>query len=442
MSPVDVGTIIDESSWSARQKFFILLAALAVMFDGFDIQILGFAIPSIMREWHVARSVFAPVLAIGLVGLAAGSPIAGYFGDRFGRRTALIACLLLFAAATMATAFCKDVTMLGILRVLTGIGAGGALPNASAFSAELTPFHRRPIAVTLTIVCVPLGGMLGGLAATRILPAYGWRALYALGGGAPLVFALLLWVALPESPRFLVHHPNRWTELERLLARLGHPVPPGCRFEDRLERKPSGKASVVEIFGPEFRRDSFGLWLSYFANSNAVYLIFSWLPAMLTARGLDLAASSSGLAWWNFGGVLGVLVWTWLVTAFGSRAPLLIAAFSGAIVGCALQFVHSPHMLIAGLGLHGVFVNAVQTTLFAVGAHIYPTGIRASGVAYAAGIGRVGGILTSFTGVAILQSGSATYFRVLTLALLLAFVGIAIVQKHFAPAGQRLTESP
>ena len=158
-SSIDVGALVDRGSWTSYQKSLTALAALAVIFDGFDIQILGFAIPSLMKEWHVARAAFAPVLALGLAGMAAGSPLAGYCGDRYGRRPALIGCVTLFGLATVATAFVHSLTLLAVLRFVTGMGAGGAVPNASALAAEFSPIRRRPTAVKLTIVCIPLGGM-------------------------------------------------------------------------------------------------------------------------------------------------------------------------------------------------------------------------------------------------------------------------------------------
>jgi AAHS family 4-hydroxybenzoate transporter-like MFS transporter len=226
---VDVAALLDGSAWGTYQKLLTLLAALTVIFDGFDIQILGFAIPSLIREWHLARSDFAPVLAIGLAAMALGTPLAGYCGDRFGRRSALIGCVAIFGLATVATAFVHGLAGLAILRCVTGMGTGGALPNATALTAEFAPLRRRPVAVKLTIVCVPLGGMLGGLMAARVLPAFGWRALYVIGGAAPLLFALVLWWALPESPRFLVRRPAMWPRLGRLLTRMGttcRPAPP------------------------------------------------------------------------------------------------------------------------------------------------------------------------------------------------------------------------
>ena len=128
---VNIAALLDGSSWSRYQKLVTALAAIAVIFDGFDIQILGFAIPSLIREWHVARSAFAPVLAVGLAGMAVGGPVGGYFGDRFGRRPALIICVAIFGMATIATALVHGFLWLTILRVFTGIGTGGTVPNVS-----------------------------------------------------------------------------------------------------------------------------------------------------------------------------------------------------------------------------------------------------------------------------------------------------------------------
>ena len=149
----DVAALLDRSSWSTYQKLLTALAALAVIFDGFDIQVLGFAIPSLIREWHVARGDFGPVLAVGLAGMAVGGPLAGYCGDRFGRRVALIGCVVAFGLATIGTAMVHGLAGLTILRFVTGMGTGGALPNASALTAEFAPLRRRAMAVKLTLVC-------------------------------------------------------------------------------------------------------------------------------------------------------------------------------------------------------------------------------------------------------------------------------------------------
>jgi len=443
---VDVAALLDDSAWTTYQKLMTALAALAVIFDGFDIQILGFAIPSLIREWHITRSDFAPVLAIGLAAMVLGSPLAGYCGDRFGRRAALLGCVGLFGLGTIATAFVHGLPGLTVLRFLTGVGAAGAVPNASALTAEFAPLRRRAVAVKLTIVCIPLGGMLGGVIAALVLPAFGWRALYAIGGAAPLLLALILWRALPESPRFLVHRPARWPELARLLTRMGHAVPADAAFEDRAERarQDGGSADrprLRALLAPGLARDTVGLWIAFFFCLGSIYLVFGWLPAMLTAQGLDLSTASSGLAVYNFGGVVGVLLWTVLMTFLGSRGPLLSGALAAAASALALLLIPiqaqgDRTLLMVGLGVNGLLANAVQTSMYALAAHVYPTSVRATGVAYAAAVGRVGAVVSSLCGAAIIQAGTGAYWYVLATSMVCAFAGLAWVRSHFPAIGK------
>jgi AAHS family 4-hydroxybenzoate transporter-like MFS transporter len=441
----DVAALLDRSSWSTYQKLLTALAALAVIFDGFDIQILGFAIPSLIREWHVARGDFGPVLAVGLAGMAVGGPLAGYCGDRFGRRMALIGCVVTFGLATIGTAMVHGLAGLTILRFVTGMGTGGALPNASALTAEFAPLRRRAMAVKLTLVCFPLGGMLGGLLAAWALPRFGWRGLYSIGGVLPLLLALVLMALLPESPRFLARRSAMWPRLVVLLGRMGHAVPAGASFEDSAEHHGAERASVRTLFGSGLARDTTGLWIAFFCSLGSVYLIFGWLPAMLTAQGLNVATASTGLAVYNFGGVLGVLLWATLVTLLGSRRPMLSGALACAGSALALLVVpiqaHGDHvLLIACLGINGLLANAVQTSMYALAAHVYPTSVRATGVAYAATIGRLGGLLSSLFGAVVIQSGAKTYWSVLAIAMVCAFAGLAWVRSHYPAIGRLETD--
>ena len=156
-APLDVGCLLDEGKWGGYQKRLIVFTALAIVFDGIDNQLLGVAIPSIMQEWSAPRSVFAPVVTIGLTGMMLGGALAGLAGDRFGRRTALLASMGLFGLMTAVSAAAATPAHLTVLRFLASAGLGGAIPNATALAAEYVPARHRPVAVTLTIVCVPLG---------------------------------------------------------------------------------------------------------------------------------------------------------------------------------------------------------------------------------------------------------------------------------------------
>jgi AAHS family 4-hydroxybenzoate transporter-like MFS transporter len=294
--------------------------------------------------------------------------------------------------------------------------------------------------VKLTLVCVPLGGMLGGLLAAQVLPRFGWRGLYLAGGALPLVFVLVLWAALPESPRFMASVPALRGQLARLLTRMGHAVPADAWFEDLAETARAKRASVRTLFAPAFARDTAGLWFAFFFCLGSIYLVFGWLPAMLTARGLDLATASSGLALYNFGGVLGVLLWAVLLTIFGSRRPLLWGCLACALSALALLVVpmqaHGDRtLLMACLGINGLLANAVQTSLYALAAHVYPTSVRATGVAYSATIGRTGGLLSSLLGASLIQVGAGAYWYALAISMVLAFAGVAWVRGHYPGRG-------
>lgn len=438
--PIDIARLLDRGPWSTYQKLLTALASLAIVFDGFDIQILGFAIPSLINEWHVTRAAFAPVLALGLVGMVAGGPLCGYCGDRFGRRATLLGTILLFGLSTCATAFTNSLAALAVFRFFTGLGAGGAVPNASTLVAEFAPVRLRPAAVKLTLVCVSLGGLLAGLIATWVLPAFGWRVFYLVGGTAPLLCALLLFVLLPESPRFLAQHPSGWPALARFLTRAGHHVPPQGPFEDSTERSTAQRARASVLLNREHRRDTIGLWTAFFFSLGAIFLIFGWLPALLSSQGLDLAAASKGLAAYNSGGVAGVLLWAVLTTLLGSRGPILFGALATAAAGLAVLLVpvHPPNvtpLLLATLALHGLLANAVQTSMYAVAAHIYPTAVRATGVAFASTLGRTGAVFSSLFGSIFIAAGPQAYWGTIAAAMIGSFLGLAFIRRHFTPQG-------
>ena len=235
MKTIDVGSLLDEGPWSGYQKRLVLATALAIILDGFDNQLLGAAVPALMSEWSLPRQAFAPILTSGMAGMMLGGAFGGYIGDRLGRRVALLASVISFGVLTVLVSVADSVVMLGVLRFFAGLGLGGAMPNAAALSSEYVPRRHRPFAVTLTIVCIPLGGTLAGIVGAQILPRLGWRALFLVGGILPLVLAAVLLRVLPESPRYLVRHRERWVELAALLRRLGHDAHQDSAFVDGTE---------------------------------------------------------------------------------------------------------------------------------------------------------------------------------------------------------------
>src|SRR3954470_4213913 len=253
MKTVDVGAILDDGQFGSYQKLLVFATAMTIILDGFDNQVMGGAIPALMRDWHIAsRGPFSYVLTAGMVGMMVGGAIGGDLGDKKGRRNALLGSVVTFGILTIGVAFAHDITTLIVIRFLAGLGLGGAMPTATAISSEYVPRRKRPVAVTLTVICVPLGGAFAGWIGGYILPRYGWRVLFGVGGALPLVLAAFLFKVLPESPRYLASLQARWSELRALLGRLGHTVDADAVFVDTHE-KATKKASVGELFVPEFR---------------------------------------------------------------------------------------------------------------------------------------------------------------------------------------------
>jgi AAHS family 4-hydroxybenzoate transporter-like MFS transporter len=435
---VDLGRLIDDSRWTAYQKRLVALTALAVVFDGFDNQLLGVALPSIITDWRLVRSDVAPVVSLGYFGMMLGGAAAGVTGDRLGRKVAIVMSVLLFGAATAAIAMADSVSSLAALRFAAGIGLGGAIPNAAALAAEYVPLRHRPLAVTLAIVCVPVGGVFAGLVAVPALPALGWRGTFAVGGIVPVLAALALLWLLPESPRFLARHPNRWPELTRLLQRMGHDVRPGAQFVDRTEQSVTDAATITPL-SRVWRRDTLALWAAFFSCLLAVYLGFSWLPSILASGGLGAAAASSSLTAFNLGGVAGAVAGGALIPRFGSRVTMLTMA-TGATIGAVVLSVtpvtpqSSVFWILALLTLTGGLINAVQTTMYSLAASIYPAQVRATGVGTATAIGRTGAIASGYAGARALDAGgSSTFFAMMAAALSITLLALALIRRHIPP---------
>src|SRR5215472_17857840 len=257
-SMIDVGHALDHGPFSPVQKQIIVLAAVSVIFDGLGSQLIGFAIPRMASEWRTPLGDFAAAVSAGLFGMSFGSACAGMVADRIGRRWSIIGSVLLFGSATCLVSLSNSPSSVGWFRFFAGFGIGGALPISTTLVAEFTPSRIRPLAVTCTIVCVPLGGMFAGVFAAYILPHYGWRTLFFIGGSIPLVLCLILMLSLSESPRFLVRRPQQWDDLSALLEKIQRPITPGSEFCDRTESQVQGHLS--DLFRPDFLRDSLALW--------------------------------------------------------------------------------------------------------------------------------------------------------------------------------------
>ena len=433
---LDVSLAIDGGNLTYFQKTIYVLAALAIIVDGFDGQMIGYAIPLIMKEWGTTRAAFSIAVASGLAGMAIGSLSAGVLADKFGRKPVLIASILLFGISTMLIGLSTDVQSIAFIRFFAGLGIGAALPAATTLTAEFVPMRYRTMAVTTAIVCYPAGGMLAGIAAAQILPIQGWRVFFYFGGSIAIALALLLYFTLHESPKFLARQSSRWKELRGLLPKMAIDVSPIKEFTDGVVMA-ARKGHITELFRAGRAFDTSWLWLAFFMIQLSIYSAYSWLPTMLVTEGLSPAMSGMGLTAYNFGGIFGAILCAAAINRFGSRRPMIFWAAMSAITAFGLKLVTisaTPETFLWGLGFHGLFVTALQCAMFALCAHIYPTEIRTTGAATAMAFGRLGAFVSAFAGAAMITAGgSSAYLNLLGGSMVVTTLGLAVLRGHIGP---------
>jgi AAHS family 4-hydroxybenzoate transporter-like MFS transporter len=437
-TPIDLGKTLDEGHWSPFQKWVLFLSALAFALDGVANQSLAIAIPSLVDEWGIPRGDFAKVAALNLIGVAIGTVIGGVVGDKFGRKLGLICSIVLFGVMTAAGALVSDVQTLMIVRFLDGLGIGGAIPSGAAIISEFTPIRRRSRAIAVGMVFIPVGGILAGSLGTFLLPAFGWRMVFVLIGAISVLVAVLFCFLLPESPRFLLRQPDRRAELLKLLGRIGYGFSSDTVLVDRAHA--SNKAPVTALLGPETRRDTLALWTAFFFCLMASYTLFSWIPSMLREIGLGVAAANSGIMAFHIGGTIGGFLVGFLIERVGSKASwagLALGSVACAVTLAVLLQAQAPaNILLVVLIAEGFFIAGIHTAVYTLAAHVYPPFIRATGVGSASAFGRIGAVLSSFTGVMSLDlAGPTGFFYVIAAMLLVCFVAGTLIRNHVPASG-------
>jgi AAHS family 4-hydroxybenzoate transporter-like MFS transporter len=402
---------IDAPAWTRRAMFVVAMVAIALVLDGLDAQALGLAIPALMLEWDLTRADFAPIAAGSLLGMAVGATFGGLVGDRIGRRVALIGSIALFGLATGLATLSQGTVSLGALRALAGLGLGATLPNASALIAEFTPVRHRSIGMSIAMLSQPVGSMTAGLLAAALLEGSGWRSLFVIGSAAPLALALLFVWLLPESPDYLAKGPARDTR----------------------------RASLGALLAPELRRDTLFAWLACFLSLLALYSVLSWMPAMLAAEHMPLGFTGTAIAIFSVGGICGSLGCGLLVKRYGSRTAQVIIGATGILAGVSLIALFraglaTPTTIGALMAFVGVGAAGTQTTLYALGAHLYPTELRATGIGAVLGIGRLGAVASAWVGAGAVDAGGAVGFFVLFAAAIGAATIACVAVRDSIPA--------
>jgi MFS transporter, AAHS family, 4-hydroxybenzoate transporter len=389
-----VSDIIDQRPLSRFQSITILLCGLVLVLDGFDTQSIGFLAPSMAESLHLSIRTFGPVFSAALIGLMISSLIAGPLADRVGRKWPIVISTLTFATFAIATGRATTFDQLVAFRFLTGLGLGGAIPNVVALTTEYAPKRLQQVLVTTLFCSMPFGALLGGLVSSVMLPQWGWRSVFYVGGILPLVVALILIKVLPESIRFLIMSGTDRNVINRIFSHIAPDVAQedlDCSLlgqDQRLKGIP-----VIRLFTEGRAVGTVLLWIPFFMNLLILYFIISWLPALLHQTHMPVSAGIIGVSVFSLGGIAGSLLQGRVMNSWGSFIVLLSEFALCLLLIGSLAFVLSFPLMMVVIFLLGCLVQGAQAGLNALSATFYPTSIRSTGVGWALGVGRTGSIV-------------------------------------------------
>ncbi|WP_230623444.1 MULTISPECIES: MFS transporter [Chromobacterium] len=429
---MELGKWLDERPLGGFQYRLLVLCGLCMILDGFDVQAMGYVAPALLEDWGIAKSALGPVFGAGLLGLMLGALLFGALADRIGRRPVLLGCALLFSAGMLLTAGAANLPQLIALRFVTGVGLGGIMPNAMALAGEYSPARRRASLMMLISCGFTAGALLGGLLAAWLIPAHGWRSVFIVGGVAPLLLWLPMWRGLPESAKFLLLR-DRTGQAEAWLRRMEPSLPAGIR--PWLAERPARSNPVAELFRNGLARRTLLLWLLSFLNLIVLYFLSNWMPSLLRAQGLDMRHALLAGSMLQLGGVIGTLAFGYWIDRAGFRRALppcfLLAALGLWLLGRAQGEALWLHMLLFGAGF---CIIGAQPAVNALAASAYPTSLRATGVGWSLGIGRIGSVLGPWLGGVLigLAWSQAALFALLALVALAA--AAVVLAYHREPA--------
>jgi len=419
---IDVAEFIDKQPIGGFQIGVLLLCAAVLFLDGFDTQAVGYVAPALSHEWPLPRGALGWAFAAGLTGLMIGALTLGPVADRVGRKRIIIYSAIAFGAGTLATAFVPDMTWLLIIRFLTGLGLGGAMPNAVALTSEYSPQRRRATMVMIMFIGFSVGAALGGLLAAALIPSYGWRSVFVVGGIAPLLLAPLLAVLMPESIRFLTLHGGNSGDVAGLLARMAPSagVDPRTRFaihEPTLSGLP-----VKHLFGEGRGLATILFWIVFFMSLLDIYLLANWVPTIVNESGASVSAAALIGAMFQIGGVVGAFALGRFVDQFSFRAMALTYLLAAAAVTLIGLTSSTLALVTVAIFFGGFFVIGGQDAANALSAAYYPTMIRSTGVGWSLGIGRLGSIIGPTVGGIMLanQVSGRTLFLAAAIPALIA----------------------
>jgi len=439
--PVTLKSIIDNRPIGRVHVLVLMLCGFVMFLDGFDTQAISFAAPVLAKEWGLAPEALGPVLSAAIFGLMVGYLALSPMAARFGHRRVIIVTTGVFGALTLLCTLAAGPVELIALRFLTGIGLGAAIPSVVALTSEFAPRRRRSSFVMFIYCWLALGFVAAGVVSGIVIPQFGWRGMFVVGGALPLLLAVVLFLFLPESPRYLLARSVESPRLRSIIRRLDPSLGDGVRFvadaDDALEQR--AVSLIVELLRRRWIASTLLLWVAFIANLAAFYSIQSWLPSIVGSLGKEQPVIIGATVLTTIGGIVAATVIGPTMDRISPFLTLgvvyLLGAVFVALLGMALG--GSTWMLLVAAFLSGTCVTGGQMSIVALAALIYPPRLRSTGVGWALGIGRVGGIVGPILVGLAIGAGVEPSVVFMVIAAVLVAAGASVLMLGRRSAAER-----
>ena len=417
--PRTVSEYLDKLPLNSRHAVIFVVSALGFFFDALDLQILALGVPSISKEWGLAPNAIGWLFSLTAFGMLAGSYTFGTLADYIGRRLCFQLTIATFAVSSGLCYFAENAWQLGALRVLVGFGIGGFIPVDTAIMSEFIPARKRGLVFGLWNLFFSVGYIASAKIAAFIVPTYGWRALFIVGV-APALLVLLVRVAVPESPRFLMMR-GRFDEARRSVAwisgkHLSRDL--DALFANPAKAEARTRITVAELFSPTYRSRTAFTWCLWFSLMFCYLGLLPWLPTLLGRfRQIPMSEVFNIMIAFSASGILGRLAVAFLVDRLGRRAMMIPLATCALIAALAFGWQTELNAIWWCACALGFFLDGVLGTTATMTPELYPTRTRATGIGWAQSMGRIGAILAPLAIGALVPLGVEWVFVMFAVAL-------------------------
>jgi len=395
---------IDQIKISKVQYFSIAICFLMNVLDGMDVLVVSYCAPAIAQALKLGPKTLGIVFSAGLVGMAIGAIFLAPYADKFGRKKLILASAFIMGFSVFLTALSENILQLVIMRLISGLGIGCMLATTATLTSENVLNNSKDFWVSLVISGYPVGAVISGYIAAAVIPSYGWESMFILAGLTTLLTIPLTYFFLTESPQFyLKKQPfGALEKVNKLFIKMNlRPLDNLPEFRLNLKNKPL----VSQLFSNKYKLSTLQLWAALFFAFGCLYFLISWIPKLATDAGLSIELAIYAGTIFNVGAFFGIVLQGYFSSKIGLKKTISIFLLLTFVLMASFKvFIGTDFLLIVyfllGFSLQGGFVG-----LYAVAARLYPTEFKTTGVGWAIGVGRLGGILAPVIGGLFIAMG-------------------------------------